>query len=164
MLHWDQPAKLIYQAIVSSKYHHLVHSIDLSGNKHLGALLFRSRCWNRSMGPAHDNKPSPAIESWGVCASPDRATWPVNGKSPFSPHREAAHSFLSPALKWRKGKQCGFVVWLQDWAIRTSLLGSATDFSRGLRTVCLRFSSDKIESRTRYFLPHKQYIQALKDF
>lgn len=71
------------------------------------------------MGPAHDNKLSPAIESWGVCASPRRAAgrW-MAGESPLSP-AGGALSVPGAALQ-RKGKQCGFAVGGGDCAIRTS--------------------------------------------
>ena len=88
--------------------------------------------------------------------------WMVN-------HHSALHgrhfSFSSPALKQRKGKQCGFAVWWEGWAIRTSrpLWGSAGDFSPGLDTVGLLFLRGKIET-TMLASPTERKHTTLKTF
>lgn len=94
-------------------------------------------------GPAHDNKLSPAIESWGVWASLDRATWTVNGKSPFSPQRRQHFPFQAQPPS--SGRGSSVALWLDE---RTGPLELQVLFwalpmtSHGLKMACLLFLSD----------------------
>lgn len=64
------------------------------------------------MGPAHDNELSPAIESSGVWASPDRAARAVNGESPFSPPRRQHSPF--PARPPGSGRGSRVALWFDE--------------------------------------------------
>lgn len=116
------------------------------------------------MGPAHDNKLSPAIESGGVCASLDWVTWTVNGKSPFSPPREALFLF-QPSPEAAEGEAVWLCGLMRGLGIRTSrpLWGSAGDFSPGLDTVGLLFLRGKTET-TMLASPTERRHTSLKTF